>query len=301
MFNDIQTLEKDLSGSLDNSIRVKLRKRGISFSQNIYCGFDTEYKNIDPLHNKLLSAQLAVNTQTILKIPLSEEYNFGIVNSQTGEITPDESVYAKGFSTVSVLKMIRSSLKIYRDIKYPKYDESLNQLITGLIRDGVNYITASETKIFIFPNTPSKEYFKRTLDGVYSLQELVSTAKTLVHDDLSLEFKTVVEKLKRIYEKGFDRTPVDRTSVFVVDNDSDNVVVDDSVVVDSTVDIDDVVENISLKNLPSVTDLPRIKIESLTNDDPNLVQDVDVDYENETGTIRKPGTKKLKNPEKRRT
>lgn len=234
LFNDIKIFERDLSGSLDASIRLKLRKRGISFTQNIYCGFDTEYKNIDPTHNKLLSAQLAVNTQTLLKIPLSEEYNFGVVNSQTGEISPESGINTKGFSTEAVLKMIRNGLKIYRDFKYSGYDDSINLLIDGLKSEGVNYITDHENMIFIFANTPAKEYFKRTLDGVYSLQELVSTSKTLVQEDLTLEFKNIIEKLKQIYENdtSFNKKEDEK----------------------------------SLINLPSVTDLPRIKIDALTTD-----------------------------------
>ena len=264
LFNDLKIFERDLSRSLDASIRITLRKRGISFIQNIYCGFDTEYKNIDSIHNKLLSAQLAVNTQTFLKIPLSEEYNFGVVNSQTGEITPESGINTKGFSTDAVLKIIRSGLKIYRDFRYPEYDDSINLLIEGLKSEGVNYITDHENMIFIFANTPAKEYFKRTLDGVYSLQELVSTSNTLVQEDLTLEFKNIIEKLKQIYEND--------TSFNKKDDEK------------------------SLINLPSVTDLPRIKIDGLTIDNPLHPQGTDSEK-----SSKKSDRFGTKNTEKRRT
>lgn len=251
LFNDLKTFEKDLSGSLDTSIRLKLRKRGISFIQNIYCGFDTEYKNIDAIHNNLLSAQLAVNTQTLLKIPLSEEYNFGVVNSITGEITPESGINTKGFSTSTVLNIIRSGLKIYRDFKYPEYDDSMNLLIEGLKSEGVNCITAHENMIFIFANTTAKEYFKRTLDGVYSLQELVSTSKILVQEDLTLEFKNIVDKLKQIYENDTSFNNYNNNNN--KNNNNNYNIKEDEKKEDEK----------SLINLPSVTDLPRIKIDTL--------------------------------------
>lgn len=54
---DLKTYAIKLYGNLNPSIRESLRQRGMSVAENIYCGFDTEYKNIDMKSNKILSAQ----------------------------------------------------------------------------------------------------------------------------------------------------------------------------------------------------------------------------------------------------
>lgn len=99
---DVKNFEKELTTLLDSSLRLKLRKRGLTIIQNIYCGFDTEYKNIDMLTNKILSAQLALSTQTVLKMPLDQDFNFDIVNSQTGEKSYD-TVNIRGVDTTRIL------------------------------------------------------------------------------------------------------------------------------------------------------------------------------------------------------
>lgn len=82
---EVNALEKELTNLLDSSLRLLLRKRGLNITQNIYCGFDTEYKNINVSKNKLLSAQIALSTQTVLKLPFDQEFKFDIVNAKTGE------------------------------------------------------------------------------------------------------------------------------------------------------------------------------------------------------------------------
>jgi hypothetical protein len=83
---DYENLTKTLFGKIDPSIRYKLQKRGISIIQNIYTGFDTEYKNIDPKYNKLISVQLAISTKTLLKIPKYSKYNLSKQNPLTSEV-----------------------------------------------------------------------------------------------------------------------------------------------------------------------------------------------------------------------
>jgi hypothetical protein len=74
-FTDFKVLARSLFLKLDPSIRTKLVKRGVSIIQNIYTGFDSEFKNINLTLNKLLSVQLAVTTKTILKIPLNSDFD----------------------------------------------------------------------------------------------------------------------------------------------------------------------------------------------------------------------------------
>lgn len=67
---DYIVLANELYSKLEPSLRAQIQKRGVSIIQNTYTGFDTEYCNLTSTTNKLLSAQLAVNSKTILKIPI---------------------------------------------------------------------------------------------------------------------------------------------------------------------------------------------------------------------------------------
>lgn len=53
-------LEMYLFSKLDYSIITKLINRGITVIENVYIGFDTEYKNIESKTNKLLSVQIKI-------------------------------------------------------------------------------------------------------------------------------------------------------------------------------------------------------------------------------------------------
>lgn len=57
LIEDLKTYSDKFHGRLNPSIRESMRQRGITISENVYCGFDTEYKNIDMKKNKILSAQ----------------------------------------------------------------------------------------------------------------------------------------------------------------------------------------------------------------------------------------------------
>ena len=111
-FLDKKMLEKELYSKIDPSIRVKLQNRGLCLIQNIYSGYDSEYVNKDPLNNKLLSVQLAVNTQTLLKIPIIKPYNISKVNTLTG------SVYnVKGSSVLNISQLETEINILIKDIR----------------------------------------------------------------------------------------------------------------------------------------------------------------------------------------
>lgn len=186
---EVKTFEKELTGSLDSTIRLKLRKQGISITQNIYCGFDTEYQNIDTFKNKLLSAQLSLSTQTILKLSLKKEYTFK---------STDKTL---GLDIETIYKLISDGVNIYRFTKYPDHDKSIEILISGLQSDGVANKKFDDQLYFILPNTKILNYFKRTYDNKYSLKELVTTSKNLVDQDLESSLKSLTERLIKIYNK----------------------------------------------------------------------------------------------------
>jgi hypothetical protein len=84
---DIAALMKEILNKLDPSIRVYLKKSGISILLNTYTGYDTEYQNVDSRTNKLLSVQLAVSSRILVKIPLNKiNYKISAVDVSKGSL-----------------------------------------------------------------------------------------------------------------------------------------------------------------------------------------------------------------------
>lgn len=65
-----------------------MRQRGLTISENVYCGFDTEYKNVDMNSNTILSAQWAVNSKLVLSMPYLIDYNLSVMNIDSGKEYP---------------------------------------------------------------------------------------------------------------------------------------------------------------------------------------------------------------------
>jgi hypothetical protein len=86
---DLECLNANLIDSLDPFLKVQIRKRGVSIIQNIYTGFDTEYETIDVGKNlnKIISVQIAVQTRTLVKVPLNTIQDISYVHPLTSEIT----------------------------------------------------------------------------------------------------------------------------------------------------------------------------------------------------------------------
>src|SRR5690242_20379261 len=144
---------KELYSKIDPSIRVKLQKKGLSLIQNIYSGYDTEYVNKDSLNNKLLSVQLAVNTQTLMKIPLSSPYNISKVNTLSGTVYD-----VNGCNILNINHLETSLNNLIKDIRkslgITKIDKALEKIIQTLIKMGVKYIDNGDEYIFSFGRTP---------------------------------------------------------------------------------------------------------------------------------------------------
>ena len=136
---DYESLSYNLFSKLDPSLRSKLQKKGISIIQNIYTGFDTEYKRVDSKFNKLISVQLAVNTKTLLKIPKYSEYELSSLHALTNEsykLNKNE----KDFNFEMLENSLKKCIKEIRSIKYKNNDISINVLTEGLKRINIPYI-----------------------------------------------------------------------------------------------------------------------------------------------------------------
>lgn len=89
MVSDLESLRGDLASRLDPSLRLQIQKRGVTIIQNTYTGFDSEYELFDQRYNtnKLLSVQMAVQSRTLIKLPLYNSFDLSFVHPLTSEIT----------------------------------------------------------------------------------------------------------------------------------------------------------------------------------------------------------------------
>ena len=199
--SDYQTLSKEVYSKLDSSIRTKLQKKGITVMQNIYTGFDTEYKNIDLKYNKLLSIQMAVNTKILLKLPIvDEDYYFSSVETLTGKVNPINCASEK-IKYENILDEINISIKEVRMLKYKTIDESINLLIKNLKLKNVPYIIKNESIIFAFDRTPIQQWLYIPGDKGFSLEELIKKSNELANPYLDKELLRIYDLLKTIYNE----------------------------------------------------------------------------------------------------
>lgn len=208
---DIKYLEGELLNSLDNSIRLKLRKRGISITQSIYCGFDTEYTQKDALTNKLLSVQHALSTQSTVRIPIEYAYDFRSVNTHTGEQYP-YNFHFTDFNTSYIESTIRASISRFRTIKFEEFDSSVNKLVTYLKKQVTYKVDEDKGNWYFFlPNSRVLQYFERT--DTYSLENIVENSLNIVDSDINQDLESLYKLLERAYKS--DIKPVNLSEVKV--------------------------------------------------------------------------------------
>lgn len=84
----IEALINGLYSKLDPFIRFQLQKRGITIIQNVYVGFDTEFEMEDQQKhlNRLLSVQHAVQSRTLVKVPLYTLQNISYIHPLTNDL-----------------------------------------------------------------------------------------------------------------------------------------------------------------------------------------------------------------------
>jgi len=82
--HDLMEYERKYYGRIAPSVRAALKRKSITITKNIYCGFDTEYEHVDMSKNKILSAQFAVSSKVLLSIPLVSPYKLQGMNTSTG-------------------------------------------------------------------------------------------------------------------------------------------------------------------------------------------------------------------------
>ena len=196
-YADLTLLSRNLFNNLDPSIRKTLQKRGFTIIQNIQSGFDTEYVNKDTRTNKLLSIQLAVNTQTYIKIPKVSEYSLASLNPLTSEVYPISQ--PSGFSFELAELSIKESLHRIRLLKHLGMDSSLSSLVSKMKElSNVTYIEKDDVFVFRLPTTPMKQYIEFTTD--YTLEEVIGISNILVYSDIENSYQKAIKLLELIVQ-----------------------------------------------------------------------------------------------------
>ena len=217
---DIKNLTRTIFSKLDPSLRNKLQKKGISIMQNIYTGFDTEYKNIDTTRNKLISVQLAVNTKTLLKIPRYRNYELCSLDTLTNKVYKQEITSSKEFNYVKVEKTLNKSINEIRLLKYKNNDKSISILIEGLNNLNIPCMTKDDVFVFSFPRSPIQPFIYYNNEGKgYSFEDMVKQVNTLGEPYLTDAYSELIDLLKNISNK----------VVVNESNESNDIVTDDMV------------------------------------------------------------------------
>lgn len=201
---NLKTLLNELFGKLDPSLRSKVQKRGITIQQNIYTGFDTEYKNVDSKTNKLLSVQLAVSTRTQLKVPLYEDYRLMSLDSLTGQeylILKPNTKDSKGKSSFNfdlVERSLNLSIKEIRSIKYKTNDASISVIQEGLKSLGIPNMVKDGFMYFTFPQSLTEPYIFYDNGEGYSLTDLIKQTNKMAEPYISIDYQRLIKLLTEV-------------------------------------------------------------------------------------------------------
>lgn len=153
---DIKVLCNEKKNTLDSYIRLALAKGGLSINQNIYTGFDTEYVYESGNRNRLLSAQLAVCSRLVVKLPnLKDFYRLSGVNTVTNEVYNLNQVNPC-IDLDYVNEVLNSRIQFLRGILYPGFDRSIKLIEKGLIKRGIPWVIKGDNIYFMFDKSVLK-------------------------------------------------------------------------------------------------------------------------------------------------
>jgi hypothetical protein len=183
LITDLKRLERVLFSKLDPSIRYFMRKQGISISNNTYVGFDTEFTNIEVERNSLVSVQLAVTSQTYLKIPKNTRYTISKIDvdrNKVERLKPNSAI----LNYTKIENSIQRCIQCIKDIKYGNYEECMFVLNTTLKNiKGFNYYDDDEEyTLFRLPRSAIQPYI--CFDKKLSLKELLQVSSSIANPNV---------------------------------------------------------------------------------------------------------------------
>lgn len=210
VYYDLIEMRKCVHQKLDPSIRKALQKRGVSLIQNIQCGFDTEYVNLDLKRNKLVSTQLAQTVQPYLKLPMFENYELGYINPLTEDKSPVKRT--KSFNFDFVEKIINNHVKQIRSLLFGEHDHKMMRLIYILKEIPYLQHQFKGDNIYIkLPTSPVRTKFNIVNENGYSLRKLLMDSVQLSQQDILFGRYSILERLKNLIEELNSSKNINRT------------------------------------------------------------------------------------------
>src|SRR4051812_34583523 len=207
---DYKNLMSLLYSKMDPSIRIKLNKPGLSVIQNIYTGFDTEYKHLEKICNELISVQLAVNTRTFLKIPMISDYFTCKIDVLSSKLLPIKRV--EGFRYDLFEANVVDCIRQIRYINCRKYDVIMQILCTRFkeLCDSnpkkFSYFVKGDYLVVSLPRTPVEKYVYLNDKKVgYTFEDVLNVANNLGNKYLDEDYskiRYILNNLKKFYEEG---------------------------------------------------------------------------------------------------
>lgn len=211
-------LKHDLVHRLEPYLRLQIQKRGISITQNTYTGFDTEYEllNFQKSLNRLVSIQLAVQTRTLVKIPLYSCLDLSYVNPLSSDITsyykPEYSMFDSDEDSgkLSELNILNESMKgcidKIRRLCYQNSDE-VNLVLIETFKNtpGVTYFEDSKRDqiVFSFPSSQMETKILYPENG-YGFKDLIQVSESMIETEKRKDFCMLVTILVKMDKLKFD-------------------------------------------------------------------------------------------------
>ena len=156
---EVKNLGMLIFNKLDPSLRLKLMKRGVSLLLNTNAGYDTEYVEDEDkaMNNIQVSAQLAVSSHIVLRIPLNILYEYEGVETLRGSVYKLKNE-SKCLDYDKILNDLRYRLERLRGIKYGISDFCLNEIVKYLKEKEIPYSESLESGFvsFSFPRSTIK-------------------------------------------------------------------------------------------------------------------------------------------------
>ena len=199
---DLEQQSQEIYSRLDPSIRHHLQKRGISVKENVYIGFDTEFKNQDLVLNTLVSAQLAVSTKTYLLIPNKQNYRLSIVDDKSNMLQKI-STKSTVFNYAKLEMSIQMSLNEVRRLKYGNNDGDLLVLNECLkMIKGLSYFEKEDFTIFSLPRSVIQPYIQ--YGDAFSLKELIEISSGIAKPHLDKNVEVIMSLLRSVSTNKFN-------------------------------------------------------------------------------------------------
>jgi hypothetical protein len=194
-FTRVQHLNILLTKLLPNSIKRHLHNKSICLTNNIYAGFDTEFKNIDKSLNKLLSVQVSVNGCYTLKIPtLDNKHIFGSLDVATNKFykTVHESKLINYFLIDTLIQeAIDFNFNLNKD-----YKDFIIKIVDTLKNKGIKNYIKDNAYYFKFPSSNILTKFIEIKNG-FSMVNLFNTITELdqLNQFKNISFQNIVNLL----------------------------------------------------------------------------------------------------------